>query len=234
MTTNNTKSNYDMKSFSLKRTLCCATLMVSTASLSSCGKQIRGSGSIVTDTRPLGSFTIVEAYGSEKIEILPSSENKVEVSGYENLVPAFETHIVNGRLKLEYRKGYYIVRNSNIRVKVYAKELETVRLNGSGYMSVGRFPDQPSLRAEMNGSGEIAIAETYFGKLTMDLNGSGEIYAFEALADTAYAKVSGSGSVKIRVNTYLDARISGSGGITYKGNPIVHQDIHGSGRVRKW
>ncbi|RYE20285.1 MAG: hypothetical protein EOP51_18155, partial [Sphingobacteriales bacterium] len=79
----------------------------------SCGKQrLRGSGDSGSETRAVSNFTSVEADGSTPVEVYPSTEDKVVVTGYKNLIGVYETNVSGGTLKLKFKDDYINIRNS--------------------------------------------------------------------------------------------------------------------------
>src|SRR3954469_20535214 len=89
-------------------------------SFTSCRKHsLYGQGDTITDTRALSAFHEVEANGDVDVVIYPSNTNKAIVTGYENLVPVFETSIANGKLRLQFPDKYYNVHHNNIHVELY-------------------------------------------------------------------------------------------------------------------
>ncbi len=203
--------------------------------LASCSKnRIKGEGSIVSETRSIGTITQVNLNGSEELEIVPSKENKIVVSGYQNLVPVYKTNVSGSTLNLEFERKYYNVRNNNIKVTLYTTSLNKIELNGSGNINIKDSLKTDNLKVEINGSGNVYSYPNYFQNLSLDINGSGNINMRQATGKYVRAEVSGSGDIEITVEEKLDAHISGSGQIKYWGNPsTVNTDISGSGKVRK-
>lgn len=203
--------------------------------LASCSKyKLKGEGSTTSETRSLSSFTSVQANGDVNIQIHSSNTNKVVITGYENLVPVYETYVRDNRLVLQFQDKYHNIRNNNIKVDVYVTELSGVRMNGSGKVNIWSGISGDLMEVEVNGSGDIYIGQNNYQTMRLNINGSGNIKAKDAVAEKVYANISGSGNIDVTVTHFLDARISGSGNINYWGNPEeVDTDVAGSGRVRK-
>ncbi|HTN47635.1 MAG TPA: head GIN domain-containing protein [Flavipsychrobacter sp.] len=209
--------------------------LVATTVFTSCSKNfIKGEGRTLTESRDLAEFNAIEANGSVEVEIVSSNENRVEITGYQNLIPVYETDVRNGKLVLEYDDDYINVKNDNLKVKVYSTGVNHIDLNGSGDINAGSDIGT-SMSAEVNGSGKIRFATNYFTSFKPRINGSGEIEAKDATSEEVRAEISGSGDIDVRVTRYLRAYISGSGIIDYWGNPSdgVDTEISGSGKVRK-
>ncbi len=216
----------------MKQLLTIAVLF-STIVFAACSKtKLRGSGSVIEDTRSLPPFTTIQSDGSTDIEVRPSSEDKVIVKGYENLVPAFETEVNNNTLTLKYKEKYINIKNNNISVVVYSTSVSKVSVNGSGTVNIRSGMNAPSFEASINGSGEVYFGDNDFEIVRYRINGSGSIYGRPAKAESAYINISGSGDAEVTATKYLEARISGSGDVKYWGNPqTVNSDISGSGKV---
>ncbi|OSZ79224.1 hypothetical protein CAP35_13490 [Chitinophagaceae bacterium IBVUCB1] len=212
------------------------TLAIGAAiAFTSCTKErIKGEGSIVEETRSISGISNVNLNGSEALEIVPSKENKVVVSGYQNLVPVYKTNVSGSTLNLEFERKYYNVRNNNIKVTLYTTSLNKIELNGSGSINIKDSLKTESLTVEINGSGSVYSYPNYFQNLALEINGSGNLNMRQATGKYVHAKIAGSGNIEVTVQEKLDANISGSGDIKYWGNPsTVNTDVSGSGRIRK-
>jgi hypothetical protein len=200
----------------------------------SCMKEtINGSGAEKTEDRNVTNFTRVEAEGSTQVFVTQGLTHKVQVKGYENLVPFFETTVVNGTLRLGFMNNLNIT-NNNVQVLITMPVVEGLTLSGSGIiMASGIFPFTNNLDIRLSGSGEIAFENGATANLTTNLSGSGNIKAFGIVAGKAEAITSGSGNTELTALTDLKGTISGSGNIFYKGNPVVVSQITGSGKIEK-
>lgn len=202
---------------------------------SACSKHlIQGEGRVLTETRALPHFDAVELNGSENIEIVSSTENKVEITGYQNLIIIYRTDVIDGKLVLEMDKEYYNIKNNNLRIKLFTTGINALQMNGSGN-AVVRENIGIRMNSSINGSGSITIGENYFSEFKATINGSGNINARSAQAEIADTKINGSGNISVTVKNYLSVKIYGSGIIDYWGEPIngVSIKIEGSGKVRK-
>lgn len=209
-------------------------ILAATVLFSSCIRDhVKGEGDIASDTRSVASFHTVRSDGSNRVSVVPDSVYKVVITGYENLVPLFNTKVSNGRLYLGYDDDQD-VSNDNIQVEVHAPSVESVQLEGSGIIRVNAGFTGPRLGASIDGSGRVELMGGVFRVISADIDGSGEVLCRPAICDTAYADISGSGDIELSVNQYLDAEISGSGNIRYWGNPLVRTHISGSGNITKY
>ncbi|MBW7914930.1 MAG: DUF2807 domain-containing protein [Taibaiella sp.] len=219
-----------MKKFTVFMSVCLLAL-----GFASCYKKgIKGEGNIVSETRIVGDFAKIEANGSTDVTVVQDDEYYVIVKGYSNLVPIYKTKVNGDRLILEFKEGYWNVRNDNITVEVHTPYVDKVSLNGSGSIYVGSGYDHERLDAHINGSGNIEVGKSSFKYMDVNINGSGNYNSESADVNNVYVKISGSGDAYVYVIDYLKVRISGSGDVYYRGNPgTVDLDISGSGQVHK-
>lgn len=206
-----------------------------TLMITSCAKEsLKGSGNIVKETRSVAYFENVHLNGSGTVTVNYAPNQKVEVEGYQNLVPAFDTYVSNGTLILEYKHQYTNIKNNNIHITIETPLIKGLTINGSGNGSInGNFPAQTTLSLFINGSGNLTTSAFPLDDLNVRINGSGDIRT-NALAKTADAKITGSGYISLIALNSLKAVIDGSGTIDYAGNPTnVQTQISGSGKINK-
>jgi hypothetical protein len=219
----------------MKNILSITIIALSLLTTTSCRKHsLRGEGATVSETRSLSSFEHVQADGDIEVTVIPSTSNKVIVSGYHNLVPVFETEVRGRTLHLRFADEKYNVRNNNISIILYTTSMTGFTINGSGEASIREGLEVGDMDLEVNGSGDIDIEGSYFNTMRLKINGSGTINARSAETDIAYADISGSGNIELTVHEILDVKISGSGTVDYWGLPeTVNTEISGSGKVKK-
>ena len=210
-------------------------LVSSTIILSGCNKDnLSGSGATDTELRVVPLFTSVELKGSAEATISYSTTQEVKLTGYENLLPYYETRVSNNTLYLQFRSDVYNVRNNNIRLNITLPLLAGIRVNGSGKITAKEFINGDQLTASLNGSGDIFVNAGKYNKANYFINGSGDIKDSGNITTEALAQISGSGNIELNVTGKLKANISGSGDINYWGNPnTVETQVSGSGKVTK-
>ncbi len=80
-------------------------IILTVAALTSCEKEsITGRGSTLTETRSVDPFNKVKLEGSGNVTVTQGTQQKVEVTGYENLLSIYETNVQNGLLVLKVQK----------------------------------------------------------------------------------------------------------------------------------
>ncbi len=86
------------------------------------------------------------------------------------------------------------------------------------------------LELDFSGTGKASLGGAV-QRQEIEINGSGEVRAEDLDSQEARVRISGSGSVRLRVQQRLDVRISGSGEVLYRGQPVIEQRISGSGTI---
>ncbi len=200
--------------------------------LISCSKErITGNGSVITETRNINNFKSVSVSGSTNVYITEGAVFKVEVKGYNNLLPYFETKLVNTTLELGYKENTN-VRNDNTEVFITMPVLEGLVTEGSGNISTtGTFSGTTNFNVNTFGSGNVSISQGSSQNFYSSIEGSGNINALNFVADKVEATISGSGNVEITANNTLKVVIAGSGNVYYRGTPIITSTISGSGSI---
>lgn len=201
---------------------------------SACEKdRLTANGNLNSETRNLGTFIGVHTSGSSPIHITYGNAYKVVVKGSSNLIPYFESSVVNGKLYLNY--GHVNVKQDDIEVMVTMPLVNQISLSGSAKIDIaGNFPLLDFIDVSVSGSGDVSLTSNMeSSRAHIDISGSGSVNFQRLSTARADISISGSGSTHLMVNEKLIASISGSGKIYYTGNPLVESHISGSGKVIK-
>ena len=212
-----------------------------------------GEGKIITKELTLNYFNAINAIGSYDIIISKGTTQKVEVTGYSNIIDRLEKQVYNNTWELELRDGNY--RNSNLTIHIYVPTLNKAVLEGSGEITVNDFTSEETaffgvfgsgdihfynnigcknLLLEIEGSGNIFANDQFenLENLTLRIIGSGSYNGFENHMQNAIIDIEGSGNCNLSITKNLNGRIDGSGTINYKGNPSsIKSNIKGSGKI---
>lgn len=206
------------------------TLLIGTTA---CQKDVlRGEGNTVTETRALAAFNAIGISGNRQVEIIKSTESKVEITGYQNLVAAYSANTSNGQLRFEF-PNHTRVRNDNIRLKIYTPSLNSISLSGNNKVQVSNGFIGTNMECRLSGSGEVNFAGGLFTNLNIDVSGSATVNAQAATATHGRVDISGNGKIELRATETLRVSISGDGEVYYHGNPTLTQQISGRGRIVK-
>lgn len=210
---------------------------------------IKGEGTVETRLLNLAPFSRIEANGDFKVYLLQGAEQKVEIRGEPNILDQVRTSISNNTWKITHETC--VRKSKSVEVFITLPVLESLYLNGSGFIEGQQGFTTSDLDVAVNGSGRISLdveatkvisRVTGSGKLNLEgnaplysinISGSGRAETFGLTSERVSATISGSGVAQVTASTALDVSISGSGIVYYRGDPSVSQQISGSGKVVK-
>ena len=189
---------------------------------------IDGSGVAATETRSLPAFTAVDLTGASRVTVRVGAEPTVVVRADDNLIGRIETDVRQGVLVVSERGSFGKTLSSSVEVTV--PDLDSVRLTGSGTISVEGVRAR-TFTAELLGSGVLEIAGSV-DELEATLAGSGSMSLGLLVARSVTASVPGSGRLEVQATHELDASVPGSGVVVYAGRPAtVKRSVTGSGAI---
>lgn len=212
------------------------------------GPAVRGTGTVVTSTRPVPAFDHVAVGGDFDVTITAGPARGLTMTGDDNLLPLIETDVRNGTLHIDTDKnlrsdeplrivittptlaGVSSGGSSTIRVSGVRADHFEASVSGSSQMTAAGAVRE--LTASVSGSGDIAMTGAA-QHVEGSVSGSGGLDLHGVRAQTASVRVSGSGNVSLHVTERLEARVSGSGNVSYSGNPAVESETSGSGSVER-
>jgi hypothetical protein len=191
---------------------------------------VRGSGSVVSETRSVSEFTEIEIAGSADVNVSFGETQSVVVEAEDNILPLIETTVRGGRLVINTRPNTSITTTRPIHVTITMKVLDTASIPGSGNIDIAGLQGG-SVKFSLPGSGNITATGTT-DTLNIDIGGSGNIVCTDLQAKSVTVTIGGSGNASVYASESLNVRVSGSGNVQYRGNPAsVNKSISGSGSV---
>jgi hypothetical protein len=201
---------------------------------SSCSRDmVTGGGTIITENRNIKNFKKIALAGSSHVTVTKGDVFNVEIKDYSNLLPYFNTSVIDGTLELGFQE-HINVRQSRMEIVVTMPVLNGLAIAGSGDItSTGDFTNNSRFETEILGSGDIILVHGKAANFSGSIAGSGNIEAFSFTAEKATLEIAGSGNIKITATDKLHAKIDGSGNVYYAGSPLVSVTINGSGKVER-
>lgn len=117
-----------------------------------------------------------------------------------------------------------------LRITARAPSVKSFSVNGSGDLDIIAY-DQPSLRVEVQGSGNVSAAGRTEAA-SVDIVGSGSVDLGELRTRDATVETSGSGDAILAAKGAVKVAIAGSGGVSLRAKPAsLTSEISGSGDV---
>lgn len=213
--------------------------------------RVRGSGVKVEKPRALVAFSQLRIDGPFDVRLVQGGVDQATVVADDNIEPLIETAVEGDALVIRMKADAGFTTRSAPTVRVSARALQAVAINGSGDLGADSFKAD-SLSLNVIGSGDVQFGLLEVKELKVSISGSGDVRLAgraeqqswrvsgsgdvdaRALAGRA-AKVNlhGSGDVALGVTEQLDAQLSGSGDLSYAGRPQLRQSVSGSGEIHR-
>lgn len=185
------------------------------------------SGVTAVEGRQADSFTKICLSSFGDVVLRQGDVASVELEGDENLLQHVETFVQDSTLNIRTDKS---VRSGRLRIIITAPRIDDFQVAGSGSLSCPDGFCFGDMRLGISGSGNASLSGKA-SSLHVEIAGSGSVDAGDLAAQDVQVSISGTGSVEVHADRWLDASISGAGSIRYSGNPKVTKRIVGAGII---
>ena len=220
-------------------------------SLISCKKEVAGEGPVVTQERPITSFTAIDLRMAGDVYYKQDATRKLEIIAQQNILNMLETYVSDNKLVIKFNGASDYQYSEQIRINISGPDVNRFGLTTAGSIHCINNLELASLFLSVAGSGNISLMQvathhieathTGSGTITatggstdtenLKTSGSGKIDLINISAKSVTAKTSGSGSIKVKAADHLDATVEGSGSIYFTGYPSVSSHIYGTGHL---
>lgn len=188
---------------------------------------VNGSGKSVTEERQVPPFHALEAGGSLDVQITVGPEQRLAITGDENIVPVITTEVRDGRLVFGASRPYRT--RTPLRIVVTMPALTNLRAGGSADIAIHDVRGE-SLRIQADGSADVQAAGTV-DRLELHASGSADLELAELAARIVDVEASGSSDLHVQALEAIRGKLSGSADLTYRGSASVTVDTSGSADV---
>ncbi|NTU83193.1 MAG: DUF2807 domain-containing protein [Chloroflexales bacterium] len=205
--------------------------------LSGCGivslrsGQLRGSGNVTTETRPVTAFSAIDASGVGEVVITQGDADGLTVTTDDNLQAIVLGEVRDDTLYLGIKASQGFSDATRVTFTVTVKNLTAITLSGAGTVSAHGLSGE-QLTVNHAGAGKVTVDGTV-AEQRVTLSGAGSYDGAALISERATVDLSGLGSVVVNASERLDATISGAGSIAYIGSPELHQQVTGVGSIRQ-
>lgn len=221
-----------MKNF-LMTTLVVALTTLSACSVTLCNNRSDNSPQVET-TRAIAPFHTLKIKSSIDTYYAYASEPSVKIVAPQNLIDKVITRIENGTLSIYVDKKSYRT-NKPIKVYVSAPMFSRLYIMGSGDFKAQNIDTKEDFLAEINGSGDIEIAQVSCNNAQVNVCGSGDVEIDKLSCDKGAIDIAGSGDAEVNFNQarQVTINIAGSGDVSSALNACgqVSCNVAGSGDV---
>jgi hypothetical protein len=138
---------------------------------------VRGSGNMLTETRPVSGFSAIRMDGAGQLLISQGSVESLEIEAEDNLIDELTTEIQGNTLVLGFQDRPWrkaILPTKPIVYTLTVTDLSELTLNGAGDLQIDSLTTD-ALTLEINGAGNINLAALSAQDLTVNFIGTGSI-----------------------------------------------------------
>ena len=182
----------------------------------------------IVDMEP---FSGISLNISANVYLSQGETHRVRIEADENIKNKIITEVKDNVLIIKCDKSLH--NSKDIKIYVTMKELDLIKLNGSGDIICQDSFNSDNIAIEITGSGDITLSGRAENQ-AIEINGSGDLKSFDMITTNCAITIQGSGDCEVNVKNALAVEIYGSGDVTYKGNPVVTKEIDGSGSVKNY
>jgi hypothetical protein len=187
-----------------------------------------------TITKNIGDFDTVKVFDKISVQLIPSDENKIEISGDKNS----DVEIINKNGELKIRMSFgKMLSGEDINVLLYFTNLENIEANEGATISSSSIFKQISLGinakegSQINlkidvqkasiraASGGIIEVEGLAQNQDIIITSGGELNAKNLETSQTTISINAGGNANIRASELVDAKVRAGGTITIFGNP---------------
>jgi hypothetical protein len=170
-----------------------------------------GPGKIVTQTIDVSGFQHVTLGGFGDVFIEQGQTESLSVETDDNILPLLDIRVKGSELILGTKNGVDINPSKSITYNLTVKDLDAIRLGGSGTFHVGSL-NSGNFGVSVSGSGDVNISSLEAEDLSIALNGSGNILVENINVNTVDTSLQGSGDIKLEGQAATQkVRVNGSG-----------------------
>ncbi len=176
------------------------------------GQEVRGSGSVVTQDRPIEGVSGIELEMQGTLHIEFGESEALRVVAEDNLQGYIETDVFAGTLRIGTPNGVNLRETEPIEYFLTVTQLDTIQTSSSGSIETSGF-EADHIRLTVSSSGDLQTGALQCSTITVQDSSSGSITIESLQAETIEAHLSSSGNVSIGGGTVQrqDLTLSSSG-----------------------
>jgi len=189
---------------------------------------IMGNGHVVTDPRPVGDFSEIEANGGFRIE-WRSGAPALSITTDSNLLQYITVENIDHRLRLHSRGNLWPTHH--IIVAISSPNRFGAQLTGAAQLTANQLSGQ-SFAVESTGAAKVTL-DGNVDELITDMTGASKLSAESLKTKKAEISSTGASHADVAVSEALKVSITGAGKVVYSGNPpTVEKHVSGAGSIR--
>jgi hypothetical protein len=227
-------------------------IAVGGCSWSDSGQALKGSGTVVDESRAVDGFTAVDLQGIGVLRISQGIAESLTVRTDDNLQPLITTDVQDGTLVIgiDTRDHSHGIAPTTLIYQLTVTSLQALSVAGAAQVEAQSLATG-NLHLDISGAAQVHFDELQARALRVtsaggsafaltgtvdsqevEIAGAGEYQAKALASRTATIRITGAGHATVQVAESLEASIDGTGVIEYAGSPTVDQHIAGLGVIR--
>jgi hypothetical protein len=176
------------------------------------GETIRGSGTMVEETRTVGGVSDVELAMPGTLHITMGDKETFRIEAEDNLMAYIQTNVRAGKLLIQSRPGTSLRPTRPIDYYLTVTELSSIVISSDGDIETGDLQSD-SFSITVSSSGNASISTLNCTSLSVKISSSGNVKVSELMANSISVDISSSGNLEIQKGKaqQQDINISSSG-----------------------
>ncbi len=200
-------------------------------------------------SKNLGDFDELKVFDQISVEIVPSNENKIEITGKRSQ----DVEVVNNNGQLKIRmKLEKLLSGEDVVIKLYSSGLRSIDVSEGSYVESAATLSQSSLELIAKEGGQIklnvelkklnvkavtggrVIVSGSADNQDINIGTGGKVEAKELVTTQTSVKISAGGEADVNATDLVDANIKAGGDVTVYGNPKeINEKTTLGGSVRR-
>ena len=190
---------------------------------------IDATGPVVSQSRPVTSFSKLEVKGDFNLHVYVDGRHAVDVVAEKSLQPFVQTHVHKGKLTIGDQPDL-LATHQPIFVNVHAARLEEVKVYGASRVRITGIVGH-EFEYKVRGKTDATLAGVV-DKLELDVRGDNNINAKHLRSHQAQIESMGHLHAIVRVADRLKLKVFGRSEIEYLGNPDIERHVFGNATVK--
>ena len=190
------------------------------------GETVRGSGTVVEETRAVSNVSGVELSMQGTLYITMGDSESLRIEAEDNLMEYIQTDVSMGKLAIKSRQGTDLRNTHPINYYLTVTELSSLVISSSGDIESDDLQSD-SLSITISSSGNVSIGGLDCTSLRVKISSSGNVDISELMADSINVDISSSGNLDIQKGQVQkqDINISSSGEYRARDLESVSADV---------
>src|SRR5688572_24381399 len=201
------------------RNVGCFLMLVSILLISSCGfTNVEGSGTVITEQRPVSGFTAVSLSGTGKLIINQTGKEGLTITADDNLMQYLTSEVHGSQLILGTTQYTNLNPSAPVVYKLDVGKLVEIEVSGSGEVDAPGLVTT-GLKVNANGATKMNISGQA-DQQEITISGAGEYHAAGLKSKEVTITITGSGDAELAVSDKLNVTVTGAGSVEYIGDPV--------------